>query len=244
MEFDEATGEVLRTLPVMRTSKTLAELGEALSQAQAEFPILPKTKKVKVNTHDGKGYTYSYADLALILETILPITSKNGLSVVQIPIISDRGYTLVTRLLHVSGEWIESELPLKQQRDGAQAMGSALTYMRRYALSAMLCLATDEDDDGQIADTDHVGAEPQVQKGGATKEPHAVEELHIFIEELLDKAREKKTPLEVEKLWLAGATKTSALQRLDKKKFDASVAELKTLREKLEQDAVAESGDE
>ena len=104
--------------------------------------------------------------------------------------------------------------------------------------------STDEDDDGQIADTDHVGAEPQVQKGGATKEPHAVEELHIFIEELLDKAREKKTPLEVEKLWLAGATKTSALQRLDKKKFDASVAELKTIREKLEQDAVAESGDE
>tara|TARA_R110002012_G_scaffold261170_1_gene442967 strand:+ start:428 stop:1156 length:729 start_codon:yes stop_codon:yes gene_type:complete len=234
--IDSSTGEIFKQHPLMRTSAQLNELGKALAVAQSEFPILPKTKTVKVQTHDGKGYTYSYADLALILETILPITSKNGLSVIQIPIISDRGYTLVTRLLHESGEWIESELPLKQQRDGAQAMGSALTYMRRYSLSAMLCLATDEDDDGQIADTDHVGAKPQVQKGGAVKKPDDKKELHKFIDDLLEEARGKDTVLEVEKLWLEGAEKTSALQRLDKKKFDDAVEELKSIREVINQD--------
>jgi len=237
---DNSTGELLKQHPLMRTSITLNELGKALAVAQSEFPILPKTKTVKVQTHDGKGYTYSYADLALILQTILPITSKNGLSVIQIPIISDRGYTLITRLLHESGEWIESELPLKQQRDGAQAMGSALTYMRRYALSAMLSLATDEDDDGQIADTDHVNAKPQVQKGGAVKEPNSKEELFKFIDDLLEEARGKETVIEVERLWLEGAEKTSALQRLDKKKFDESVEELKSIREVLSQDKDAE----
>jgi len=238
--IDNTTGEILQKHPSMRTSNTLSEFGEALAKAQAFFPILPKTKTVKVQTHDGKGYSYSYADLAVILETILPITSQVGLSVIQIPIISDRGYTLVTRILHSSGEWIESELPLKQQRDGAQAMGSALTYMRRYALSAMLCLATDEDDDGQIADTDHVNAKPQVQKGGAVKEPNSKEELFKFIDDLLEEARGKETVIEVERLWLEGAEKTSALQRLDKKKFDESVEELKSIREVLSQDKDAE----
>jgi len=100
----------------------------------------------------------------------------------------------------------------------------------------MLCLATDEDDDGQIADTDHVGAKPQVQKGGAVKEPDDKKELHKFIDDLREEARGKDTVLEVEKLWLEGAEKTSALQRLDKKKFDDAVEELKSIREVINQD--------
>ena len=233
--INESTGEVSVS---SRTSETLGELGKALAEAQSEFPTIPKTKTVEVRTHDGKSYKYSYADLADILKVIVPITSKHGLSVVQIPIVSNRGNTLITRLLHSSGEWIESELPLRQQRDGAQALGSALTYMRRYALSSMLNIATDVDDDGQIADTDHVGAEPQVQKGGKVKEPSKAEDLHVFIDNLLEEARGKNTVLEVERLWLDGAEKTAQLQRQDKKKFDEAVAELKKIREVIDQDEV------
>ena len=71
MEVNEHTGEVM--MHMMRTSKELNEIGVALATAQAEFPVLPKTKKVMVKTHDGKGYSYSYADLALIIETIFVI---------------------------------------------------------------------------------------------------------------------------------------------------------------------------
>ena len=232
--IDEKTGVITSS----RTSETLGELGKALAEAQSEFPTIPKTKTVEVRTHDGKSYKYSYADLADILKVIVPITSKHGLSVVQIPIVSNKGNTLVTRLLHSSGEWMESELPLRQQRDGAQALGSALTYMRRYALSSMLNIATDVDDDGQIADTDHVGAEPQVQKGGKVKEPSNTEDLHAFIDGLLEEARGKDKVIEVEKLWLASAEKTAQLQRQDKKKFDEAVAELKKIREVIDQDEV------
>ena len=232
--IDDTTGVITSS----RTSETLGELGKALAEAQSEFPTIPKTKTVEVRTHDGKSYKYSYADLADILKVIVPITSKHGLSVVQIPIVSNKGNTLVTRLLHSSGEWMESELPLRQQRDGAQALGSAISYMRRYALSSMLNIATDVDDDGQIADTDHVGAEPQVQKGGKVKEPSNTEDLHVFIEDLLEEARGKDTVIEVEKLWLASAEKTAQLQRQDKKKFDEAVAELKKIREVIDQDEV------
>ena len=237
MEINNETTSVTNE---SRTSESLGQLGEALAQAQSEFPTIPKTKTVEVRTHDGKSYKYSYADLADILKVISPITSKYGLSVVQIPIVSNKGNTLVTRLLHSSGEWIESELPLRQQRDGAQALGSVLTYMRRYALSSMLNIATDVDDDGQIADTDHVGAEPEVQTQAPKKQkkPDNTEDLHAFIDGLLDEARGKDSVIEVEKLWLASASKTAELQRQDKKKFDEAVAELKKIREIIDQDEV------
>ena len=77
MEVNEHTGEVM--LQLMRTSKELNEIAKALADAQAKFPVLPKTKKVTVKTHDGKSYSYAYADLATMIETILPITSDHGL---------------------------------------------------------------------------------------------------------------------------------------------------------------------
>tara|TARA_R110000803_G_scaffold41582_2_gene89302 strand:+ start:12241 stop:13008 length:768 start_codon:yes stop_codon:yes gene_type:complete len=254
VEVNEHTGEVM--MHMMRTSKELNEIGVALATAQAEFPVLPKTKKVMVKTHDGKGYSYSYADLALIIETILPITSKHGLSIIQMPSVANDRNTLVTRLLHSSGQWIECELPLKQQRDGAQALGSSLTYMRRYGISSILCLATDEDDDGQIADTDHVNAKPQVKRGVTTKANNIFpkeEDAKKFIEKMIFDAKKISEYEEVglaveviknvEEMWLNKAEKISEIQKLYPKSYENLRQEFGFIRDRLEQDSKGEEKD-
>jgi DNA-binding transcriptional MerR regulator len=249
MEINKETGEMVAR-NMIRSSKKLDEIAVALASAQAEFPILPKTKKVKVQTHDGKSYSYSYADLALIIETILPITSKHGLSIVQMPSLISGQSTLLTRLLHTSGQWIECELPLKAQREGAQAYGSALTYMRRYGMSAILCLATDEDEDGQIADTDHVGVKPQAKKGIALPQQMTEEQRKKFLDTTLTDAKKIASFQEeglttdsvkaIEKFWLDNSAKIAELKKTDQEKYDNLVKEFKNIKEKLTQDSVEE----
>lgn len=251
MEVNEHTGEVM--LQMMRTSKELNEIGKALSEAQADFPVLPKTKKVTVKTHDGKSYSYTYADLATIIETILPITSKHGLSILQLPSFKEGRSTLITRLLHNSGQWIECELPLRTQRDGAQAMGSALTYMRRYGMSAILCLATDEDEDGQLADTDHVGATAQVKKGTPVVDVPSAKEARKFVNSMIKDGKKlaevEETGLiedamkEIEKLWLSKQEKIAQLKKVHPDLHEELRQEFGFLRDKLQQDSVGESSE-
>ena len=249
MEVNKETGEMVAR-NMIRSSKKLDEISVALASAQSEFPVLPKTKKVKVQTHDGKSYSYSYADLAIIIETVLPITSKHGLSIVQMPSIIGGQSTLLTRLLHTSGQWIECELPLKTQREGAQAYGSALTYMRRYGMSAILCLATDEDEDGQIADTDHVGVKPQAKKGISLPQAMTKEERLSFFNKTLadvkniasfqEKGLTKDSVKAIEKVWLDNSAKITELRKIDQEMYDNLVDEFKSTKEKLNQDSVEE----
>jgi hypothetical protein len=92
-----------------------------------------------------------YADLASVWRACRKQLAKNGLAVVQV--ITDR--TLITRLTHKSGQWIEGDIRIALDstsgRTEVQSFGSALTYLRRYALSAMVGVAPDDDDDGNSA---------------------------------------------------------------------------------------------
>jgi len=113
---------------------------KALSDFQNEVPVI----------HKGtQGYGYSYADLPAIFEVINPLLKKYNLGFTQ-PIMGD---TIKTIIFHTeSGETIESltEIPkgvtLKGMND-YQVLGSAITYLRRYALSSILGLVTDKDTD-------------------------------------------------------------------------------------------------
>ncbi|PEA90602.1 ERF family protein, partial [Bacillus thuringiensis] len=85
-------------------------------------------------------------------DEVRPILSKNGLSVMQIPSGDGQNVTLKTLLLHESGEWLESDaLTMKPVKNDPQAIGSCVTYARRYSLAAFLSLNTGEDDDGNHA---------------------------------------------------------------------------------------------
>ena len=119
----------------------LGPLAGALAKAQAAFPPIVRDKEVA-----GRSYSYKYAPLDAILAAVREPLSANGLAIAQ-PL---EGADLVTLLLHESGAMLTARTPLPPW-DGVQQYGSMVTYIRRYALTAMLGIATEDDDDGEAA---------------------------------------------------------------------------------------------
>lgn len=161
----------------MRTSEEIGALAEALAKAQGE---LKNIEKGKINPH----FKSRYADIADGLEVIRPVLSKHGLSVVQATTVNyDTGmFYLATRLMHSSGQWIESVYPL--QTGKAQEQGSAITYARRYSIFALVGVAgTDEDDDGNAANAS-APAKPVVKPKASPVDKEA------FLERAAAKANE------------------------------------------------------
>jgi hypothetical protein len=155
-------------------SEQLNELAKALAVAQGEFPKIAATETGKVQGEGKKGayeYTYKYADLAGVVETVQPILSKHGLSVAQFISVTESGKdTLTTWLMHESGQFITSSMRLYLKKDDSQAQGSAVTYARRYSYCAALGLVVDEDDDGQRATAAKVHSSPSEPKTTNSKQ--------------------------------------------------------------------------
>jgi hypothetical protein len=127
----------------MKTKEQTTEtksLFKSLAAFQQEVPVIHK---------ETKGYGYSYADLPTIFDKINPLLAKHQLGFTQ-PIMGDCVKTIV---FHIeTGESIESltDIPKGVQLKGMndfQVLGSAITYIRRYALSSILGLVTDKDTD-------------------------------------------------------------------------------------------------
>jgi len=124
----------------------IGELAAALAKAQGEFPAVTKDRMAKLGT-----YSYAYADLASVLEAIRPTLSKHALALVQPLLWMDGHPWLITRLIHSSGQWVESHYPLGVY-ERPQEMGSAITYARRYAICALVGIAAEDDDDAAGAE--------------------------------------------------------------------------------------------
>lgn len=139
------TGEV--TLVLADASVEIDKLAAALCKAQGAVGPVIKEHTAKVKTKTGPGYQYSYADLAAVREASRKALADNGLCIVHRP----KGRKLHATLLHESGQWMIVEVPiLAPEHCGPQDYGSALTYARRYAETALLGIAP-EDDDGAAA---------------------------------------------------------------------------------------------
>lgn len=134
----------------MKTSEQIADLAKALAEAQSEIQPPAKDKTARVKTKAGGEYTFDYVDLASVLDAVRGPLAKHGLSIAQGTAGENGKTALETRLMHVSGQWMESAYPLSFQ-GSAQEKGSELTYARRYALCAMLGIAAEADDDGNAA---------------------------------------------------------------------------------------------
>jgi hypothetical protein len=126
----------------MRTSDQINELATALAAAQAE---MKNAKLNKTNPH----FKSRYADLAEIRDTITPALAKHGLALAHATDPTDSGIHVVSRLIHSSGQWIESRFPIAY--DKPQVMASGVTYGRRYNSSALTNISADDDDDGNAA---------------------------------------------------------------------------------------------
>lgn len=116
-------------------------LAGALAKAQAAFPPIVRDKEVAV-----RSYSYKYAPLDAILSAVREPLSVNGLAIAQLL----DGPDLVTLLLHESGSTLSARTPLPPW-EGVQQYGSMVTYIRRYALTAILGIASEDDDDGEAA---------------------------------------------------------------------------------------------
>ena len=129
----------------------LSALDAALVAALNEMPDITKGKSAKVEMKGGGHYSYSYADLGDVLTAVRPVLKKHGLAVLQDVTSPGSGVVAVaTIIVHTSGAR-DVYGPLVMPAGGTpQALGSAITYARRYALLAALGIAT-EDDDGQAA---------------------------------------------------------------------------------------------
>ena len=140
----------------MEMSTEIGEIAGALAKAQSGLGklIASKTAKLKGSAKgSGKAYEYSYtyADLADALEACRATLNAEGISVLQLPATPQgNGIEVTTMLAHSSGQWLRSDPLFMPVKGGAQDVGSAITYARRYQLLAMVGLAP-EDDDGAAA---------------------------------------------------------------------------------------------
>jgi hypothetical protein len=124
-------------------SSSVAKLAAALAKAQME---MEGATKDAINPH----FKSKYADLASVREACKPL-SKHGIAILQPTRADGAAVTVTTLLIHDSGEWISEDLTLTAGQATPQAVGSAITYGRRYGLAAMVGIAP-EDDDGEAAE--------------------------------------------------------------------------------------------
>jgi hypothetical protein len=123
----------------MKQSETIIKLAEAMSKAQAEMGGAVKDSS-------NPFFKSSYADLTSVIKAIKEPFANNGLSFVQFPINGDHSIGVITRVMHESGEWLESEYLLPLVKNDPQSAGSAITYARRYSLAAMAGIPAIDDD--------------------------------------------------------------------------------------------------
>ena len=131
---------------MLNQSESIANLAKALSTVQGQ---LTHAKKDSANPF----FKSKYADLESVWDACRIPLDDNNLAVVQFPGTYsdlDKSMSLTTILMHSSGEWISHEMSVPVTKADAQGAGSALTYMRRYALAAVVGVVQ-ADDDGNAA---------------------------------------------------------------------------------------------
>lgn len=134
----------------LETSASTAALDEALAKAQGEIEVADKDK---VNP----AFRSKYADLTSVWSACRPALAKNGIALTQWPLASsDNRLHIITRLAH-KGEWMQARFSIPVDKANAHGVGSAITYAKRFTLSAVLGIVADDDDDGNAASKSPAG---------------------------------------------------------------------------------------
>jgi len=144
----------------MKQSNEVNEIIKALNGVNAEISN-PK------NTAENPFFKSKYAPLGDILNMVRPILQKHGLVIIQNVCTDERFVSIETGLYHVSGQYIISDkLQMSAEKATAQGQGSAITYGRRYQVSAFLNIASEDDDDANhVSDNKKEPKKEEKQKG-------------------------------------------------------------------------------
>jgi len=166
-----------QTQHTMNKSESITKLAAALGKFHG---AMGKVGKDSVNPH----FRNKYASLSNIIEAVTPHLNAAGLSIIQMPTTDG----LNTMLLHESGEYISSVSAIAAKDPmNPQAVGSAITYARRYALGSVLSLNIDEDDDATAATVPPRQAAPQ---------PKVIDHLAAIVE-----INQSKTLADLQSAW-------------------------------------------
>ena len=132
----------------MEMSENTTEIFAAFAKFQGELTNAVKSKS---------GHGYKYADLAQCIETARDPLLNNGLAVTQMMGQSELGATLTTMLTHSSGQWFRDTFVMEKAvlqggggKNPAQAMGATITYMRRYAYTAIIGMTQEDEDAANV----------------------------------------------------------------------------------------------
>lgn len=136
-------------------NNNMPALYAALAKAQGQFQPIEKNREVRIQMKTGGAYNFRYADLQEVLAKTRQALAANGLALVQTIEPTSTGQALVCKLVHAEGGSIISQVPMASARDlgDPKAFGAAISYLRRYLVTAMLGVAADDDldEDGQEA---------------------------------------------------------------------------------------------
>lgn len=184
----------------MERSDSIKEIANALCEFQK------KVGKIKKDSNNP-FFKSKYASLANILDVIQSPLSECGLSITQMPTGENE---LETILMHISGEYISSTYSMRPSKNDPQGVGSCITYQRRYAIGAILCLNIDDDDDANIA-SGNTAQKEQPRKTASSNQKKELTRDHINNESAMKsisewiyknekKAKESNQPFSVESL--------------------------------------------
>lgn len=147
----------------MAQSESIGELAKALSKVQSEI------RGYKEDS-ENPFFKSKYGDLTSVWAACRKPLTGAGLSVVQtLSGNEDGSVVIVTTLMHTSGEWIRGSLPVKPVKTDPQALGSAITYGRRYSLAAIVGIAPEDDDAESAMSRKEQPAQKRERKQSAAK---------------------------------------------------------------------------
>lgn len=135
----------------MKHSEDIKDIAVAIGKVQQALPVIDKDETANVKTKTGADYSYQYISLPLVWTTVKEELAKNKLTLVQGCELVDGKTTITTLIAHETGQWVEFSCPMPIPDAGPQAVGSAITYGRRYGLMSALGIFAADDDDGAAA---------------------------------------------------------------------------------------------
>ena len=193
----------------------ISELFSAYAKAQAD---MGEVLKVATNP----AFKSRYADLAAVVEAVMPALSKHGLALIQAPAFDGETVSVETMITHTAGGFMRSTINLRPTKADPQGVGSAITYARRYALMAMAGVAP-EDDDGNGASQPGNGGQRfntgSTQNAPPKITPDQVGELQELIESV-----------SANKVGFLQYMKVASLADIPAARFDAAISALKAKR--------------
>ncbi len=129
----------------MKISEEKKEIAKAMNALQKQ---MRPASKDSVNPH----FRSKYASFESTWEALRDPLTDHGLSCSQEVTTNEKSVSVITFVLHISGEWIEfGPLTMPVTKNDCQGFASAISYSQRYALKAAFGIPSGDDDDGNAA---------------------------------------------------------------------------------------------